>query len=122
MHIPAVMNVIDVTLDILSGREVLVDGTEGRVVVGPDAQQLAGMRRRRQAERTRSAGLDALRDEPAVTLDGTLVALQANVGLSSDAADVQACGAVGVGLYRSEFAFMMSESFPSEGEQVATYR
>jgi len=91
-------------------------------VVKPDTHALAAVRRLQQIEQARSARLDALRDEPAVTLDGTLITLQANVGLASDTAGAQASGATGVGLYRSEFASMMCESFPSEDEQVVAYR
>lgn len=122
LHIPAVMSVMGATLDMLAGRQLLVDGEHGRVMIEPDALALQDMQRTQRAQRTRTSRLEALRDRPAVTLDGTAVMLQANVGLAADTSAALACGASGVGLYRSEFAFMLSESFPSEDEQAAVYR
>ncbi|MDP1647078.1 MAG: putative PEP-binding protein [Rubrivivax sp.] len=66
--------------------------------------------------------LAALRELPAQTPDGARVALQANVGLSSDLATVLDSGAEGIGLFRTEFSFMVRDSFPSADEQVRVYR
>src|SRR6185436_3301139 len=63
-----------------------------------------------------------LRDKPAITIDGAQIILSANVEQVSDAAAVQAVGAEGVGLFRTEFLFINRETPPSEEEQFQAYR
>jgi phosphotransferase system enzyme I (PtsP) len=74
------------------------------------------------AEAELSAELNALRDQPATTRDGHPLPLYAKAGLLTDIATVRDSGAEGIGLYRTEFAFMVRESFPSEDEQYQIYR
>lgn len=92
------------------------------MVVDPGPLALEELQRLVREERGRTAELARLRDLPAQTLDGIEVTLQANVGLASDIGPALDSGAGGVGLYRSEFAFMVRDSFPGEDEQVEAYR
>jgi len=122
LRIPSVMGVQVESLSALTGRRLLVDGHRGQVVIDPGPLALKEWRRSAREERGRIAELSKLRDLPAQTIDGFTVTLQANVGLASDIEPALDSGAQGVGLYRSEFAFMVRDSFPSEEEQVKAYR
>jgi phosphotransferase system, enzyme I, PtsP len=75
-----------------------------------------------QAERQRNIELATFRDLPAQTADGVPVSLNVNIGLLSELKAVTDTGADGVGLYRSEYAFMVRHAFPLEEEQYQTYR
>lgn len=122
MGIPAVMNLGDRPISGLEGREIVVDGYQGRVFIDPDPAVRAEYQRLVAAEAELTAGLDNLRELPAETLDGYRVSLYVKAGLLSDIPSATQCGADGVGLYRTEFAFMIRETFPSEEEQYAIYQ
>jgi phosphoenolpyruvate-protein phosphotransferase len=101
--------------------ELLVDGSGGEVIVAPneeDAARVAEQTGRFQRERERDRGEASL---PAETLDGTTIALLANIGSPDDASDAVALGAHGVGLFRTEFLFLERSDPPSEDEQVEAY-
>src|SRR5690606_29154740 len=102
---------------------VIIDGDAGVMIVDPSPIILAeyGFRQRQiELERERLA---RLRHTPAVTLDGCHVDLLANIELPGDAAAAVAAGAVGVGLFRTEFLFMgRMGSLPDEEEQYRAYR
>src|SRR5690606_5269320 len=99
------------------------DGDAGIVVVDPSPIVLAEYGyKQRQGELERQR-LSRLRNTPAVTLDGERIELLANIEQPSDAAGALAAGAVGVGLFRSEFLFMGRDGkLPDEEEQYRAYR
>jgi phosphocarrier protein FPr len=105
------------------GRDVhlAVDGTTGEVIVAPDASSIALIEARghKLARDREAAGADA--ELPAVTLDGTTVQLFANIGSTREGAQARAAGAVGVGLFRTEFLFLERRTAPSEDEQANAY-
>ncbi len=102
---------------------VIIDGDAGVVVVDPSAIILAEYGfRQRQGELARGR-LARLLHTPAVTLDGQKIELLANIEMPDDAAGAIAAGAVGVGLFRSEFLFMGRHGkLPNEDEQYLAYR
>jgi phosphotransferase system enzyme I (PtsP) len=112
----------NVPLGQLGGRELLVDGHQGRVIVEPSPAVLEEFQRLMSQEEQRAADLEALRDLPAETQDGVRVVLQANAGLLSDLGPALNSGAEGIGLYRTEFTFMVRDSFPGEDDQYEVYR
>jgi phosphotransferase system enzyme I (PtsP) len=122
LRIPAVVGVGNVPLGQLGGRELLVDGHQGRVFVEPSPAVLEEFQRLMSQEEQRAADLEALRDLPAETQDGVRVVLQANAGLLSDLGPALNSGAEGIGLYRTEFTFMVRDSFPGEDDQYEVYR
>ena len=122
MGIPAVMGLGDRPLGRFEGSEVIVDGYRGRVYLNPDPATRAEYQQIMTTDAKLSAELDSLRDLPAETPDGYRIPLYAKAGLPADIAAARAVGAEGIGLYRTEFAFMVRESFPSEDEQLALYR
>ncbi|MFO1422796.1 MAG: phosphoenolpyruvate--protein phosphotransferase [Candidatus Competibacteraceae bacterium] len=122
MGIPAVMGLGDRPLGRFEGSEIIVDGYQGRVYLNPDPASRAEYQQLMTADAELSAELGGLRDLPAETRDGYPIPLYAKAGLPTDIAAARAVGAEGIGLYRTEFAFMVRESFPSEEEQLQLYR
>jgi phosphotransferase system, enzyme I, PtsP len=122
LRIPAVMGLGSVPLDQLEGRNLLVDGNHGCVYIDPEPDVVRDFERLSRQHAAAADTLRALRGLPAQSRDGTRVALHANVGLSSDLAAALESGAEGIGLFRTEFSFMVRDSFPSEEEQYRVYR
>jgi phosphoenolpyruvate-protein phosphotransferase (PTS system enzyme I) len=123
MDIPAVVGAREASRIIRQDDWVVIDGDAGIVVVDPSPIVLEEYRfRQRQSELGRER-LSRLRNTPAVTLDGERVELLANIEMPSDAVAALEAGAVGVGLFRSEFLFMnRAGELPGEDEQFEAYR
>ncbi len=123
MDIPAVVGAREASRIIRQDDWLVIDGDAGIVIVDPSAIVLEEYRfRQRQSELGRER-LARLRHTPAVTLDGERVELLANIEMPSDAAAALEAGAVGVGLFRSEFLFMnRAGELPGEDEQFEAYR
>ncbi len=123
MDIPAVVGAREASRIVRQDDWIVVDGDAGVIIVNPSPIVLEEYRfRQRQIELER-AKLNRLRHTPSVTLDGQAVDLLANIELPSDAAAAIDAGAVGVGLFRSEFLFMNRDGqLPDENEQFEAYR
>lgn len=122
LGIPAVVGVQDMPVARLEGQSMIVDGYNGRVYVSPSEAVRSEYQRLAFEEAQMTAELGELKDEPAETLDGYRIPLYANTGLLSDLSPSLMSGAEGIGLYRTEFPFMIRETFPSEDEQCRIYR
>lgn len=122
MGIPAVMGLGDRPLGRFEGNPIIVDGYRGQVYLNPDPVTLAEYQRIMTADAKLTAELGELRDLPAETRDGHRIPLYAKAGLPTDVTAARTVGAEGIGLYRTEFAFMVRESFPNEDEQYQLYR
>jgi phosphotransferase system enzyme I (PtsI) len=123
MNIPAVVGAREASRLARQDDWVIIDGEAGVVIVNPSPIVLDEYRfRQRQADVERER-LDRLRHTPAVTLDGERIELLANIELPQDATGALSAGAMGVGLFRSEFLFLnRSGSLPDEDEQFEAYR
>ncbi len=123
MDIPAVVGAREASRLIRQDDWLIIDGDAGLVIVNPSAIILEEYRfRQRQSELERER-LSRLRHTPAVTLDGESVELMANIEMPLDAHAAMNAGAVGVGLFRSEFLFMnRGGELPGEDEQFEAYR
>ena len=123
MDIPAVVGAREASRIIRQDDWVVIDGDAGIVIVDPSSIVLEEYRfRQRQSDLSRER-LSRLRHTPAVTLDGERVELLANIEMPSDATAALDAGAVGVGLFRSEFLFMnRGGDLPGEDEQFEAYR
>jgi len=117
LGVPAVMGVGEIK-GILNGDDVVVDGNMAQIILRPNASVLEEFNRALTAERQLKSNLQSLRDLPALTVDGTRIRLYANSGLLADISPGLQAGAEGLGLYRTEIPFMVSETFPSEDEQL----
>ncbi len=123
MDIPAVVGAREASRLIRPDDWVVIDGDAGVVIVDPSPIVLEEYRFRQQQNLLERARLNRLRHTPAVTLDGQAVELLANIEQPEDAVGALAAGAVGVGLFRSEFLFMnRGADLPGEDEQFEAYR
>lgn len=123
MDIPAVVGARQASSLIRQDDTIIIDGDAGLVIVDPSPIVLEEYRfRQRQSELERSR-LARLRHTPAVTLDGERIELLANIEMPEDSPVALEAGAVGVGLFRSEFLFMgRADNLPDEEEQYDAYR
>lgn len=123
MDIPAVVGAREASRLIRQDDWIVIDGDAGVIIVDPSPIVLEEYRFRQRQSELERARLDRLRHTPAVTLDGQAVELLANIELPGDAAGAMEAGAVGVGLFRSEFLFMnRGGNAPGEDEQFEAYR
>ncbi len=122
LEIPAVLSVEDATSNIATGDMVVVDGTNGKVVVKPTAEELEEYRAKAKAFADEKVALEAYRGKPTVTADGNAKILVCNIGNPEDANVAAEHDAEGIGLFRSEFLFMDAKELPSEDEQFAAYQ
>lgn len=121
MDIPAVVGARSASQLVRQDDWVIVDGDAGVMIVDPSPIILAEYGfKQRQGELERGR-LWRLRHTPAVTLDGQKIELLANIELPEDAPQALKAGAVGVGLFRSEFLFMGRRGMPDEEEQYQAY-
>lgn len=122
LHLPLVVDAPEALERINDGDALIVDGSDGRIVVEPDADDLRAHRARERESARERRELARLRREPTRTLDGTDVRLFANAESREDVAEAYALGAAGIGLYRTEFLFLQRSQLPDEEEQFRTYR
>ncbi|HSW07770.1 phosphoenolpyruvate--protein phosphotransferase [Aquabacterium sp.] len=123
LDIPAVVGAREASRLVRQDDWLVIDGDAGVVVVNPSPIVLEEYRFRQRQSELERARLDRLRHMPSVTVDGQAVELLANIELPGDASAALAAGAVGVGLFRSEFLFMNRDgSLPDEDEQFEAYR
>jgi phosphoenolpyruvate-protein phosphotransferase (PTS system enzyme I) len=119
--VPAVVGLGDGTRRIPPGSLVVVDGTRGHLVVEPTGPVLAGFREAQERDRLEDVRLQQMQPLPAVTTDGVAVVLRANVEFPDEASAASVHGALGIGLFRSEYLLGRSREWPSEDRQVEVY-
>jgi phosphotransferase system enzyme I (PtsI) len=117
LALPAVLGVAGLIGAVRTGDAIVIDGGAGRVIVNPTEARLAELRRRQAEIAREQRQLTRLRRLPAVTRDGTHIALYANLELPRELDMAVAAGAEGVGLLRTEFLYMNREDLPDEDEQ-----
>jgi phosphotransferase system enzyme I (PtsP) len=122
MGIPTVMGAVDLPFNKLEGKEVIVDGYKGEVITNPSDQLRIRFQNTIEEQNQLIAGLEGLKDLPCETADNHRVSLWVNTGLMTDVMQSLDQGAEGIGLFRTEVPFLLSERFPSEQEQTEIYR
>lgn len=122
MGIPTVLGMMDLPLPRLNGAPLVLDGHRGRLFVRPLPELEARYRSLIAEEKALSEMLEHEQNLPSVTPDGHEVPLMVNTGLAVDAAALLKSCIGGVGLYRTEVPFMITERFPGEKEQMRLYR
>ncbi len=122
LHMPLVVGVHEALAHINDGDALIVDGSSGRVIVEPSAEDLQRFRSELAAGTREKRALSRLRSAATRTRDGVDIALYANAESRDDVAQAHALGAEGVGLYRTEFLFLQRRELPSEDEQFYAYR
>ena len=122
MEIPAVVATNTITEQVNDGDIVILDGSEGVVIVNPDEATIKEYVEKRDAFIAYREELKKLKDEKSETVDSHHVELVANIGSPKDIEAVLENGAEGVGLYRTEFLYMESDELPSEDTQFEAYK
>jgi len=122
LGIPAVVSLAPLPIGRLDGCEMVIDGDQGRIYIEPSSAVRDAFLQRISEQQACSERLVALRDLPAETPDGFRLPLYANIGLISETVAAKDCGAEGIGLYRTEYHFLLREAFPLEDEQYQIYR
>ena len=121
LGLPAVVGLIDATTRITAGERVILDGTNGLLIVRPTATELAQFADRARREEAAQVELASLATAESVMTDGVRITLRANVDLPDEATAAAASGAEGVGLMRTEFLVVGRMAMPTEDEQVDAY-
>ena len=122
MGIPTVMGVVDLPYNKLDGREIIVDGYQGEVIANPSDELRTRFLETIKEQDQLTEGLEGLKGLPCETTDRHRVHLWVNTGLMTDVMHSLDQGAEGIGLFRTEIPFLLSERFPSEMEQCKIYR
>jgi len=122
LAIPAIVGLHDVSEKLETGQNVLIDGTNGVLIVDPKPETLAQYEEIESRRVQVAAQLKELRETISTTRDGRHIVLSANIELPSDVDSVAANGAEGIGLYRTEFLYLNRATLPAEDEQYQTYR
>lgn len=122
LNIPSIVALQRARSLIRDGELLIVDGTQGVLIVNPDKDTLAEYKLKQEQWEIEQQKLKRIKSNKAVTLDGTHIDLHANIEVPEDVAQVKAVGAAGIGLYRTEFLFMNRREAPSEEEQFLSYR
>ncbi len=122
LDIPAVVGAKTISEELETGDYVLLDGYNGTVIVNPTDQTLFEYGQLAKIKASLDEKLREVQHQPAVTLDGKIIHLSANIEEQGDVESVLAHGAEGVGLFRTEFLFINRETFPTEEEQFQVYR
>lgn len=122
LNIPSVVALHHARRLIRDNDVLIVDGTQGVVIVDPDEHVLSEYRLRQSQLELEKQKLKRIKTTAATTLDGTSIELHANIELPQDTDQVRENGATGIGLFRSEFLFLNRDSLPDEDEQFEAYR
>jgi phosphotransferase system enzyme I (PtsP) len=122
LDVPVLGRCNDLMAKVLPGDPLILDGDNSQLYVRPpeDIQQTYAEAMRQRSERQQAFA--ATRHLPAVTLDGVEVTLLVNAGLLIDVPQIEAQGAAGIGLYRTEITFMVAQSFPDVARQLDVYK
>ncbi len=121
LEIPIVIGVEGVLDTVRVNDYLIVDGVSGFVYANPTPEIRQEYERRQEENKQTLKKLEGLRNKPAETTDGKFIRLGANIGLLSDMMLARQYGADDIGLYRTEFPFLLRKAFPSENEQVSLY-
>lgn len=122
LNIPSIVALQRARALIRDGELLIVDGSQGVVIVNPDKDTLAEYKLKQKQWQIEQQKLKRIKLNKAVTLDGTAIDLYANIEVPDDVVQVKASGATGIGLYRTEFLFMNRREAPNEEEQFEAYK
>ena len=119
--VPVLGRLHDIRHSVEEGETILVDGDNGSVIIRPTRPLLSGFEHRMTLSQKRRAEFAAVRNLPAQTLDGVRCSVMVNAGLAEDAVSLPMTGADGIGLFRTEFQFLVSATLPGRDRQFRLY-
>ncbi|MDH3666401.1 MAG: phosphoenolpyruvate--protein phosphotransferase [Paracoccaceae bacterium] len=121
LALPTVVQAERITRDANSGDRIVVDGDIGRVDLRPEGGILDAFREKVALAEQAQEVYRTLREKPATTKDGVAIALKMNAGVLADLPSIDASGAEGVGLFRTELQFLIRRNLPGREAQAAVY-
>lgn len=121
LDIPCVGRATGVVAEVENGDAIIVDGDQGQVFVRPGEEVQTQVQQSLAMREAQRARLEEMRDKPAETKDGVRIQMMMNAGLIGDLRQIEAVGAEGVGLYRTEIPFMVRRDYPGVTEQHELY-
>lgn len=119
--VPVIGRLHDIRHSVEDGEPILVDGDNGSVIIRPNRSLLSGFEHRMAMSQKRRAEFAAAKTLAARTTDGVKVSVMVNAGLAEDAAALAMTGADGIGLFRTEFQFLISATMPGRERQQRLY-
>jgi phosphotransferase system, enzyme I, PtsP len=119
--VPVIGRLNDIRHSVEEGETILVDGDNGSIIIRPNRALTTGFEHRMGLSQKRRAEFAAIRNLPANTIDGVQVSVMVNAGLAEDAAALPMSGADGIGLFRTEFQFLVSATLPGRDRQQRLY-
>src|SRR5215218_753542 len=119
--VPVIGRLHDIRHSVDEGEAIRVDGDNGSIIIRPNRALLSGFKHRMALSQKRRAAFAAGRNLPAKTTDGVHVSVMVNAGLAEDAAALPMTGADGIGLFRTEFQFLISATLPGRDRQQRLY-
>lgn len=122
MGIPAIVGLGNALKEEFNGREAIIDGGTGSVVIDPDEDTRTRLMRKREEQLEQRKLLEQLKGQPNVTKDGKNIRVYCNIGSPEDVQAVQNNDGGGIGLFRSEFLYLNSSTYPTEEEQYEAYK
>lgn len=122
MNIPAVIGLGEDLKQEYDGKLAVVDGMDGMIYIDPDARTMEAMQKKQREDLEKKELLEQLKGKENVTKSGQKVNVYANIGNLSDVGAVLKNDAGGIGLFRSEFLYLESETFPTEEQQFKVYK
>jgi len=122
MNIPAIIGLGEALKPEYDGAYAVIDGFDGKIYIDPDEYTLEIMKEKQSEEQKKKALLQELKGKENKTLSGQRIDIYANIGNNSDVGLVLQNDAGGIGLFRSEFLYLESDTFPTEEEQFAVYK
>ena len=122
MNIPAVISLGEDLKKEYDGKLAIVDGLEGKVYIEPDAKTMEAMQEKQRMDQEQKELLEQLKGKENITKSGQKVNLYANIGNLADVGAVLKNDAGGIGLFRSEFLYLESETYPTEEQQFSVYK
>ena len=122
MGIPAIVGVGGALKPEYAGRQVILDGATGNVVIDPDDMTLDKLMKKREELLRLQRLLETLKGQPNVTKDGKSIRIYCNIGSPEDVHAVQVNDGGGIGLFRSEFLYLNCEDYPTEDQQFQAYK
>ena len=122
MNIPAVIGLGEDLLTKYDGKMAVIDGFTGMLYIDPDEETMKVMEEKRAKDQEQKALLEQLKGKENVTKSGQKINVYANIGNLSDVGAVLKNDAGGIGLFRSEFLYLESNTFPTEEEQFQAYK
>ena len=122
MNIPAVIGLGEALKEEYDGKNAIVDGVDGKVYIDPDEETMASMQEKQKKDQEQKELLNQLKGKENVTKSGQKVNVYANIGNLADVGAVLKNDAGGIGLFRSEFLYLESDTYPTEEQQFAVYK